>query len=299
VTARVLAGECFYKSRQYADAQRALRDALLLDPENLEAHRWLAGMYFDMGANSAAETHLRKISELAPLDGRPEWFLGRIEVMFSRNDLALAHYQESLRREPNSKNRQDILFELAMVQLKLRRYGECLQTVEQLQPGAGALAIKAECQYGLADPPAALATLEEALSLDAKNLDALSLKGKILLETGQAEAAREVFAGAAEQYPTDYLCRFKLAEAYRRLGQAEKASAEAKQAQRLRQLSKKLNELQLKAAVSPLDAEVRYELGELLSKELNQADEGRNWFEIALGIDPNHERARQALEAHR
>src|SRR5215469_2513743 len=78
VRAAVLLGECLYKSGKFQEAGEVWTRALELDPDNADAHRWLAGVYFDLRAVRESLVYLRRLAELDPRDPRPLKLIGRL-----------------------------------------------------------------------------------------------------------------------------------------------------------------------------------------------------------------------------
>ena len=74
--------------------------------------------------------------------------------------------------------------------------------------------LRAECQLGLGDIEEARTLIVKVTKNEADNLDAMVLLGTILLEDGDATGAAEVLLRASTKYPKDYLCHFKLAQAF-------------------------------------------------------------------------------------
>jgi hypothetical protein len=141
VRAMVLAGQAFYQARLATNAQQMWLTVLREYPDAIEAHRWLAIFYYDLGAMADALQHLARVSQLAPDDPRPDRLMGLINKDFERFDRAISHYQETLRRDPQQTAATDVRYELAECQLKLRDYSAALQTLAVAPPSGTPLCL--------------------------------------------------------------------------------------------------------------------------------------------------------------
>jgi tetratricopeptide (TPR) repeat protein len=292
----VLAGQASYQMGRAGGAQELWEKALELDPNAANAHRWLAVLYYDLGAMQQALGHLQRVAELAPADPRPDRLMGLINKDYERFNRAIGHYRESLRRGPRQKDREAVLFELAECQVKLRDFTSALATLQQCPPHEQKLVLEAECHHNLGDGAKAQALLEEALAQAPSDLPALMLRGTVLSTNGDLVQAKEAFEAAVRHHPKDYRARYKLAQAYRQLGDDESADKEMALAEDLRKLWRKFSELHLDAVEQPVNARLRYEIGQL-ARQLDRPDLAKNWFRAALLIDPELSEALDALKS--
>ena len=81
-TAHALSGEALYKAGQFGDAARILGLAVELDPSQIDARRWLAATYYDIGVMHLAMGHLSIVAEQAPDDPRPHRLMAIIDKDF-------------------------------------------------------------------------------------------------------------------------------------------------------------------------------------------------------------------------
>jgi tetratricopeptide (TPR) repeat protein len=159
-----------------------------------------------------------------PRDPRPHRLLGLIHKDDDEYRKAIDAYRESLTRDPNCAGRETVLLELAECQVKLQQHQEALQTLRTCPSSAQSLWLQAECQRGLGDRATAERLADQALGRDPQHLPALSLKGMLELESGDAAAAVEVLQTAIEAYPKEWRPRYTLALAYKRLGDDKQAA---------------------------------------------------------------------------
>jgi tetratricopeptide (TPR) repeat protein len=294
--AYALSGEALYKAGVFRDAQRILTTAVRLDPSYIDARRWLAALYYDVGAMTDALHELRVIAEAAPEDPRAHRLMGLINKDFERYGEAIRDYRESLRRDPDQPDKEEILVELAECLVQERRHAEALEALAPCPRSAKTLALEADCRYGQGDAEAAHKLVGEALALAPGHLAALDLKATLELEADDVASAAATLREAVEHHPKDYAVRYRLARAYQRLGERERAEQELEAMKELRALRDRFTELHDEAMADPADAETRYQLG-VVAGQLNKPELAWMWFRMALSLDPEHAAARQALEA--
>ena len=294
VPALVLSAEALYLAGDLRSAIRVALRAVEADADAVDAHRWLASAYYDLGLTDVAASHLLRVAELDPADPRPHRLLGLIGKDFERYGPAVESYRESLRRSATQPDREEILLELAECEIKLRQYEAAMATLAQASPCANRWAAEAECHYGGGGTDEAKRLLEQALRESPANLRGLMLASTILLEEQNAAAAVEVLTRAVIAYPKDYTARFKLAQAYRRVGDARHSEEHMKIADEIKAVREEFSSLHQKANAEPDNADVRCRLGQL-ARQLDRPDLARVWFRAALEINPRHEEARRGL----
>lgn len=299
-----LSGEALVYLNQRAEAENLLLQALSIDPEQVDAHRWLASLYYDMGAHDHAAAHLRRITELAPDDYRPYRLLGLMNKDFEDYETAVTNYDESLQREPPVLVRAEILLEKAQSLAKLRKYDEAraalasplLKEVQQPEFVAMMKGTLAECLLDEGKPVEADQVISEILEIDPQNLNALVLRGTLLQLNNQLPEAAQVLTQAVNSDPYDYTARFKLAQVYQGQGNVELAKSTLAKAEELKALREKFSQLHQEAAADLTNVDVRYAMGET-ALELGRPDLAAVWFQSVLNINPEHAQATAALQA--
>ena len=277
-------GEAAYRMRMYPLAESELVAALDDNPESVDAHRLLAAMYYDAGVIPAAIRHLEATARLAPSDARPGRLLGLIHNDFERYDEAVGFYEQSLRRDPDQPDREDVLAELAACQLKLRRHREALLTLEKLGGGRIADILRAECHLAIGDRDRARNLVAEVLRKTPDDLGALVLDGEIHLEDGDPAGAVAPLDRAVAAHPRDYLARLKLAQAHAAIGRDAEAESERTEAERIRALRRAFADLHQAAWDAPGDAVVRRQLAGMAA-QLDRPDLERVWLDAAAAVE--------------
>jgi tetratricopeptide (TPR) repeat protein len=296
VAATTLLGEAYYKLNDIRRAQIVLnRVVTSLDKDYAPAHRWLAVIYFDLGAMSQALYHLEQVARLDPNDPRPHRTMAYIRKDFGNGAGAIEDYLESLRRDPNQVDRESILMELAGVYHRLHQDREALETLSKLPPSAAALALTAECHYSLGNQKEARKFVEEALKLEPHYVPAMLTKAAMLTAAGEHAQAAELLEAAVERTPKEFSARYALAQAYLRLGRKQEADEHMKVVRELKENLDLYTRLVQQSIDEPGNAQVRFQLG-TLAMDLGMEGIDENWFKAALAIEPGHAEARQLLE---
>ena len=283
--ALLLSGEAWHRIGRHVEAQAALQDALKIDRDAVDAHRWLGASYYDLGAIHQAVYHLKRTADLDPADQRPLRLLGLIHKDYERFEEAIDFYSQSLSRKSDQPDWIQVRLELATCQVKLRRHREALQTLGPCPNSVAVIVLRADCQYAVGETESAKALVRRALELDPQHLEGLVLLGTILLEQRDLPGAIDALKQAATSAPQDYTARFKLAQAYTQANQPELAAAEQKVADRIRDVRKVFAELHEAAWNNPEDARVRLRLAQL-AQELGRPDLAEVWIKSAAALQP-------------
>lgn len=294
VEANTVAAKVFYSMGLYRQAIDAGNRAIQLDDNCLDARRWMASAYYDLGALENAIPELERISKDAPTDPRPTRLMGLIAKDGEDFVKAIEFYQESIRRDSQQPDAETILLELAECQQKLSRFDEALETLKQCQRSPAVLTLEATCHAGLGHFDDAHEKLRGALTLDAGHWQALLEQGKLMLDQGEVNSAVDVLKQAAQLQPHNSRVLFQYSQALRRTEKLEEADEVLKQMQQVQALEREFTDLHETAAQKPDDADVRFRIGEL-ALLLDKPQLSRVWFRAALALDPRHVKAQAAM----
>jgi tetratricopeptide (TPR) repeat protein len=292
----VLTGQALYQTGHPGHAKLAWERALTLDPNTVDAHRWLGVMYYDLGTMGHAIRHLQAASKLDPNDPRPDRLMGLINSDYERPNFAIDHYRESLRRDPNQHDVDQIRLELAKCEVKQREFEAALKTLEPCPSSARQKAILAECHWNLGQHDLARRLIDEALAAAPDDVDAQLQKAQILLADSQVQQATNILRMAVEKHPYHYNARYQLGQILRRSGADAEAAQHEQRAEELQQIWARFSDLQIDAINQPTNAGLRFEIG-TLAQQLGKIDLARSWYQAALAIDPTFLPAADALTA--
>lgn len=296
--ALLFTGQIRYAEHRFRDAEVCFVNALRLDPTLVDAHRWLAIAYYDIGLMNEAAMQLKQVAELAPDDPRPHRIMALIRMDRGSSAIAVEDLQESLRRDPWQADRQEMLLDLAVAQFSLKRFDEAQVTLAGCEESADVLAVRANCAYALGDLKSARDGAERALQQDPHQRLGVLVLGKLAFDARDYRRAVELLSQAVEAAPTDYPLRYTLMTALRGAGEADRAENELAQVEELRDIQERYDDLIQRATSQPYDADTRYQLG-LLAARLKMDRVAESWFKAAVALDPRHRRARIELAKHR
>ncbi|HWB14240.1 MAG TPA: tetratricopeptide repeat protein [Pirellulales bacterium] len=292
--ALTLAGEALYGQGKLRPAEKTFRRALEVNADEIEAHRWLAIAYYDIGLMTAALGHLQRVADLDPHDPRPHRIMGVIHMDHGNPVAAVDDFEESVRRDPAQPDRDDILLELGQCQRQLHRYDDARRTLSMIEESADSLALLADIDYHQNRAAEAGQHAREALKLAADQRLALLVLGKIAFDERRFADAVETLTRAARAAPKDYDIHYALATSLRSVGRNEEAEEELHAAEELHELGRRAEDLFQQATADPEDAGVRYQLG-MVSEQLGLDQLAETWFKAAALLAPNDQRARARL----
>jgi tetratricopeptide (TPR) repeat protein len=296
VEANTAIARCYYESGRYLETIHAASVALQKDPHSLEARRWLASAYYDLGAVAQASAELEQISNEAPDDPRPDRLLGLMAKDSEQFQKAVDHYRKSLKRAPRQKDAEALLVELAESLIKLDRFAEATEVLESCPRSPTTLTLQSTCQASLGQFEEADRLLNDALKLDPRNVAAKLALGKRLLDRGQPEEASQVLAEAVHLEPYNRQLHFQLSQALREIGKTAEADEELNRMLEIQRWETEFSELHDRAANDPNDAAIRFRIGQLADL-LGKSELAKVWFRAALALDPYHAEAQAALKA--
>jgi tetratricopeptide (TPR) repeat protein len=297
----IIFGLGFLSLQRPVEAERLLLYVVSKQPDNRDAHRGLAALYFDQGARELALRHIREWSRLAPEDSYPYRFLGIIYTDFGdSNAWAIDAFREALRRHTLRPQLSDEIVgetkqELAELLVKQTEYVQALQVLDDFDSGRArsqrAVELRGECLRGLAQAAPLLALLDQGLKDFPSSGNLLRLRAMLHLEADETKAAVALLEQALQIDRHDNASRYQLAQAYESLGQREKAVEQRRLMQQSQDALDAMSKLSAEAMSKPWDAALRYRLVEICEK-LDKHQEAAMWRKAAAVCPPAPEAAR-------
>jgi tetratricopeptide (TPR) repeat protein len=284
-----------------SDLHQILTDVIQTHPECIEAHRILTAMYSDIGDMDGAMRHALQVADLDRTDSAIYRFMGNIHKDYEQWRDALDNYQSSLERSPyqsgqalDRTGREEILFDMAEIQIKLLEFESALETLSKIRDFAQTYALQATCHYNLGAKAKAANLVAVALSADNSLKPALMLQGSILVENSQFEEAISLLERGKELDPYDFELIYKLGEAHR--GNKDNDAAEAcfEESSQLREKREAFADLHQLAIEEPGNSGTLVQLGKVAA-ELGKYKLARHWCTSALQIDSGNIEAQQTL----
>ena len=273
-------GEALAALGRLAEARLCLEPLTREHPSNAAGRRTLAGVYYDLGANDLALVELEALKQLAPDDFRPWHLAGRMYADFERYDEAIPNCEDALRRNPPPGPAAEIRDCLAGCYIATRRSEEALTLLESSPETLPVLMRRAEASLELGKIPEGRQAAEAARRLDGASCPVLSLAARGALESGETEAAIPLLEDLLTRCPHEFRDRYRLAQAYRRLGREKDAERELQAYEESQKLYRSLTDLNAQAIQEPENAAVRRELA-ALCRQLGRPEMAEVWERAA------------------
>jgi tetratricopeptide (TPR) repeat protein len=274
----LLSGEAFYRAGQLADARQALSTLLAEAPDSVDAHRWLASTWYDLGANIPAIHHLTEVTRLAPDDYRPHWLMGVMYRDFEDFPQAIKHLKAAWERNPPSEVRNLIGVYLSRSLQADHQYELALDFLKQCQPSPAVQVETARAEFSLTRADTAEQLLSETSIPDEEQagIDYFLLYGEILEARGNLQQAIEKYAAGAARFPFDEDLQYRFAIALKAHGETAKSEAAMVEWNRRNELKKRLVELNKIASEQPDNAAARKELADIC-RQMNRPQLAAMW----------------------
>jgi tetratricopeptide (TPR) repeat protein len=297
--AAVRAGECLVRLGEHRVAVEVLNRVVQRDPDQRDAHRWLAAVYIDLSSPNDAIRHLAEWGRLDPEEGRPYRWVGFFYKDYQNPEAAIPAYREALARRLTPGLRADVVRELAEVLLDARAdYQGALDALEQCPAeyanGPAIRLYRAESLWGLGRREGAERLADDVLRTDPDYPRALRLRARIYVATDQPRLARPLLEKCVALAPLDLSARQNLLEVCHQLQDDEAFQANRRKYEEVRGLSKQLTLLYLTVRDHPWDDWSRCEAARLCLR-LNRVGEARTMLRAALACNPANREARRLL----
>jgi len=218
----------YSKLGQYQAAYSLLVAQLQKNPRNLYAYLNLVTLLSDAGQFSEAEKIASQAVIAFPENSEVLVVRGAAYSLLGELDKAHSDFASAIRISPEKAEPR---FFLAVTDYKLRKFTTAASEIEAaIRSGvvdSDLYYLLAECMLKIepTKPADAIAELDHAIQLNGKSVPALTLRGKLVLEQGDAKAAVKDLEAAHEIDPTVRSATYNLARAYFKLGRQKQATA--------------------------------------------------------------------------
>jgi tetratricopeptide (TPR) repeat protein len=295
----VLAAECLMRLGEQRLAAEGLTAILKRDPENKDAHRFLAAIYIDLNSRKDAVEHLMEWGRLDPSDGLPYRWIGFFKKENNEVSSAREAYETALQRQLRPDVKNDVFKELADTYILQGDYQLALGTLEQggedFLEAPEILAIRVECLRTTDRQKEAEQLVASALEKDPNFVPGLLLLAEKFRTEDQPKRALPLLERAIKQEPHNLRVGTQLMEVYLQVGDPVRANELKKLNDETRQMAQELREkLEPQANSEPWNDVIRLKIGEMYLK-LGRPADARMWLESCLACNPNNSRARQLI----
>jgi tetratricopeptide (TPR) repeat protein len=299
--AAVRAGEGLVRLGQLREAADVLKRVVQRQPDQRDAHRWLAAVYIDLSSPTEAIRHLTEWGRLDPSDGRPYRWIGFFYKDYQNMEAAIPAYREALARHLPAELRGDVVRELAETLLDGRAdYQGVLDLLQECTEGVAnspdLRLFRAESLWGLGRRAEAEKLADEVLRTDPSYPRALRVRARMCTATDQLQQARPLLEKCVALRPLDLSARQHLLEVCQQLKDEPAVKVHRQKYEEERALSRRMSQLYLLARERPWDDGVRLEIARLCLK-LNRVDEARTMLRAALASNPGNLEARRLMDS--
>ena len=273
--------EALYRAGRLADAEHyATRWSARSDGSDA-AFRWLAAIYYDLGAMDQALTNLKRLRELQPADANAIYLTGVIYHDFERFPEAIESLQRLLALSQVSEAmRQDATLRLGDSLIRQHAYHAALDVLTPLKQSGKALARCALASDSLDMTEQAAEFLRQAAEMAPDEPEVLEVQATLLMNTRKFENARELLEALITRDSANFDALRDLSFCWQALGNTEKAAEYLKRFEQTQEKVLRLAELQTEAIQFPFDPQ-RRELIARIHEELGQHEQAAMWKKAA------------------
>ena len=286
-----------------AEAEKEWRTATQLDPNNARAWQLLGEYYLAAGSWAQSVKAFEQLQKIAPATPQLHSSLALCALQMNDDPTAQREAKLALQKDKNDVQALQILAHLSQSQNRPDEQLKYLQRATQAQPqdiavlmelakeladrldyestlpiteralqldgdNIAALVLHGTALFNLDDTDAQLerskSDFEKVLRAEPKNLDALTYLGRIAMRQEKPRLAIEYFKQLSAGRPYASAHFQELANAYRKIGQTQKADALSRRYATLKQLNLKSMVLKDRAKNEPGDFDTYLQLGILL-----------------------------------
>ncbi|RUL88137.1 tetratricopeptide repeat protein [Tautonia sociabilis] len=284
---RLLQGQVAIRLGRAVQAESSFLRAIELQPRHVQARRELCFIYSIQRRLRDLDLQLAALAELGELTPSYVLHWSKIRNVNWNYEKDLEHLRRFVAEDPTDRRSRLTLAEAIKRSGDLAEADRLLAPLPRSDPEAAALRASIAIERG--DLNAASEALVEAPPDHPAVARSL---GEIALIRLDPETALPSLRIAVRHDPSDRLSLFLLGRALSLLGRDEEAAPILETVRQNDLLGQMIAQASAKATID--DPELCLEIG-LACQRLSRPLEARAWFDIALLIDPFHERAQEAL----
>ena len=255
-----LTGETLYRVGQLDDAEHCLLLAIQETPDNVDAIRWLATVYYDLGDIEQTLRMLETVSRVAPLDYRPHHMQGAIYRDYGEHKKAIMALSKAVELAAGNEIQAELRPLLASSQMSLKQFDAAMVTLQECPTTTVTLSLRADCLWQKGQSAEAGQALAQAESLGELPAAGRRLKARVLLERNELHQSRQLLESLITTTPSDEESEYMLALLFRQLKDESQYQIHLKRSESMKSLKNSLTELSQKAMQEPTNAEVRDQL---------------------------------------
>jgi len=241
---RVELAELYWRMGRLADAVRDAEAVLKINPDQSDAHRLLANLYWrnlgDPQPDKVAKESLRKaiehfeaLSRLEPSETENYLVLGRLYRLNNQSGKAEEAFKKVLNADPNSRAGAANLAQFYLDHGDYDQAIALLKRIPENEMDTGLLAMLGFAYLQARDLDSAVAMYEKALAQDSDNQEIRRAYAEALMGAGKLAAARAELQKILKADPEDGPTYLRLGQLDRQEGRFEQARQELERARTL------------------------------------------------------------------
>lgn len=238
---------------------------------------------FDLGRDEEVLSYCDELIALNSAAASPY----RIQAMVHRRHGRWDHHVQAVEKARERMRQEDPALQIELIDgyIRIGRFDEAHREFDKLEASHPELisftpTIHARLLMHKGDSRKAAQVLTDYLKSDPSDVEALVLKGKLLVDAHDFETAISTFQTALRYDPSAQDAHFQIGQVYARLNQADLANRHLALHRKLLDSKVRLYELEQKAAHEPRNVAVRRELAQVYS-EIQLPDLAAFWERAA------------------
>jgi Flp pilus assembly protein TadD len=227
-----ISGDQHYQQGHLHDAMSEYRDALTLDPDNINVHNSLGVCWADLGDHQRAEACFREAMTLSPDEPMAVYNLGMLRLLDEDCPQALVLFKRAYALDTATFQIAFQIGKLLVEQSEFSKARPYLERAIALAPHRhGALCLLGQCLEAEAHHTDAIKIYEKAVKANPNDAKALSALGDLYDHIGENRDICLTFSRQSVTLsPRNGTYRFRLARLYEKYGSWESALDEYDQA---------------------------------------------------------------------
>ena len=278
-----IAGEALYRTGKLSQSIQILNSLISEVPDDLEGHRCLAAVYFDISAMQEARAELEHVIRLAPEDYRPHHLLGQIDLDFEKHGFAISHFRKALELCKIPERQRELRRGLALSLRGDRQFAELLDTVPSDDPDPELQTCRADALWSQGKVDEARKTLDAVLQKEPALADPLLLSARINLDSGQLADAEEQLKRLLSADPHHVVARYQLAQVQRQAGNIEAFQDSMRIREQTQKLMDQLVELNQQIIDTPGNPDLCLQIADV-AEQLGKQELAESWRKAAFGL---------------
>ena len=279
-----IAGEALFRSGRLAQSLKLLSTLVTELPDDVDSHRILAAIYFDISAMNQAEIELQHVIRLAPEDYRPHHLLGRIHQDFEKFGTAVTHYRQALQLCTNPGSKLELQQGVAASLRGDRQFEELLLWLPPDEHDPLLETCRADALWSTGRSDEAERLLESIQQRAPEFAEALLLSARINIDHGKLDLAEKPLQTLLERNPHDVKARYQLALLQRQSGNLPAFQETMRLKDQSQALIDRMIQLNQDIINNPGDGSLCQQIADVC-EQLGKLELAESWRKAVIGLN--------------